>query len=279
MGRLTSHSAERSAARIRRELAAAETVVVSVPKAGRSWACYFLARYVAELTGDQLDLDLLSPNPALPAVAFVHEHIDVFEDEPAPVRLLNEDLLLRRRLVVLARDPRDSLVSWWHHKRAREGRPVPARLELFADCPTYGIERLSQSTALLLDLFDRHPGDKLLITYEGLIADPERGLTELLRFALNGRPADERCRRAALALSGFERMRQWERGLSTEDCAARYEDRFGPRFGGASDDAHFKVRRGKVGAFRSEMSHELQRHVASLPHTEALVIRLAGLVP
>ena len=250
---------------------------MSVPKAGRSWACYFLARYVAELTGDRLDLDLLSPNRALPPIAFVHEHIDVFEDEPAPVSLLNEDLLLRRRLVVLARDPRDSLVSWWHHKRAREGRPAPSRLELFADCPTYGIERLAQSTALLLDLFARHPADKLLITYEGLIAEPERGLTQLLRFALNGRPADERCRRAALALSSFERMRRWERELSPEDSAARYESRFGPRVRGASDDAHFKVRRGEVGAFRSEMSEELQRHVSRLPHTAAVVNRLAAL--
>jgi hypothetical protein len=268
---------ERQPARaIRQEMERAHVVGLSVPKAGRSWVCYFLARYGAERTGNPLDLDLLTGRE-LPPVAFVHEHLDVFQDVAGPGRLLNEDLLMRRRIIVLVRDPRDSLVSYWHHKRVRDQRPVPDRLEQFADCPVYGIERLAQGTGLLLDLYDRHPGDRLLVTYEDLVSDPARGLTRILRFVLAGAPVDDRARRAALAASRFEHMRDWERSLTREEARLRYRDRFGPRADAPSEDGHFKVRRGEVGGFVSEMSPRLRRHVASLPHTAALLERLAAI--
>jgi hypothetical protein len=103
---------QRCAATIREEIERAVTVALSFPKAGRSWVCFFLAQYLSARTGDPLDLDLLAPGRDLPPTVFLHEHIDVFEDVPGPPRLLNERLLLRRRLLVLVRDPRDSLVSY-----------------------------------------------------------------------------------------------------------------------------------------------------------------------
>jgi hypothetical protein len=258
---------------IRREIEDAHTVVLSFPKAGRSWLCYFLARYVAARTGERFDLDLVTTGRELPHVRFTHEHIDVFGDTVAPPRLLDESLLMRRRIVVLVRDPRDSLVSYWHQKRLRERRPVPPALELFADSPVYGIERVSRATSLLLDLHDAHPGDKLLVTYEALVADPARRLTEVLRFALDGRPLDRRCLDAALEASRFERMRSWERSLGAREARLVSAN----RFGGSGGDAAFKVRRGEPGAFATEMSPALQRHVARLPHTAALLRRLAAL--
>jgi hypothetical protein len=268
------HAANQRAARIRQEIEDADTVVLSPPKAGRSWVCYFLARYVAERAGAPFGLGLLADGREIPPVSFVHEHWDVFESAPAPARLLNEELLVQRRIVVLVRDPRDSLVSYWHHKRVREGRPVPARLELFADCPVHGIERISQATAILLDLCDTHPGDKLLVTYEDLVSEPAGRLREVLRFSLDGRPLDEQSFRTALEASRFESMRDWERRLSPEDARTRYDSRFGRRREGAVENAHFKVRRGEVGAFETEMSPELHRHVTRLPHTAALLKRL-----
>jgi hypothetical protein len=248
-------------------------VLLSFPKAGRSWVCYFLARYVAERRGGPLDLDLLAKGCEIPPIRFLHEYIDVFRDAPAPTRLLNEELLMQRRIIVLVRDPRDSLVSYWHHKRVRQRRPVPARLELFADCPVYGIERISEGTALLLDLYDRHPGEKLLTAYEELVCDPDRGLREILRFSLD----DQSCRKA-LAASSFERMREWERGLTPQEARDRFSDRFGAS-NGARANANFKVRRGGVGGFKTELSPELQRYVIHLPRTAALLERLAARAP
>lgn len=272
-------SALRLAARLRREVGTATTVGLSFPKAGRSWVCFFLARYVAELTGGPIDLDVLAAGGVIPPVQFVHEHIDVFENVAAPARLLNEDLLMRRRILVLVRDPRDSLVSYWHQKRLREQRPVAERLERFADCPVYGIERISQGTALLLDLYERHRGDRLLVTYESLVAEPARQLPRILRFASNGRRVEERAERVALEASRFDAMRKWERGLTPDEARTRYDGRFGRRQAGVVDDGHFKVRRGQAGAFRAEMSPQLRRHVQGLPHTRALLERLAELRP
>ena len=261
---------------IRRQIELATTVGLSCPKAGRSWVCFFLARYVAARTGRAIDLDLLS-GAVLPPLAFVHEHFDVFENEPGPARLLNEELLLRRRIVVLVRDPRDSLVSYWHQKRRREQRPVADRLDRFADCPVYGIERLSQGTALLLDLHDRHPGAKLLVSYERLVGDAGRGLCDILRFVLDGRPLDERACRIALAASRFEAMRAWERRLTPHEARTRFSNRFGPPRHGTLADEEFKVRRGEVGGFATEMPAALRGHVTTLPHTHALLERLASL--
>jgi hypothetical protein len=179
--------------------------------------------------------------------------------------------------MVLVRDPRDSLVSYWHHKRLRERRPVSDRLESFAHSPVYGIERISQGTALLLDLHERHRGDKLLLTYEGLVANPGRRLREVLRFALDGRPRDERACRIAMAASRFDAMRAWERRLTPLEARTRYSNRFGPRYDGARCDEEFKVRRGEVGGFGTEMSAELHRRLTALPHTSALLERLASI--
>ncbi len=266
----------RRAATIRDQIRGATTVALSFPKAGRSWVCFFLAQYLAERTGAPLDIDLLAPGRELPPIAFLHEHIDVFEDVTAPARLLNERLLLQRRLLVLVRDPRDTVVSYWYEKRVREARPVPARLEQFADSPVYGIERISQGTNLLLDLYDAHPGDRLLVSYERLIQDPADGLRSVLSFALDGRPVDELCFQKALAASSFQAMRDWERRLTRREARTRYADRFGPRQQGTLSDGHFKVRRGTVGGFRMEMSLELQRYVEGLPHTAALLNRRAA---
>lgn len=265
---------ERRAATIRAQIERATTVALSFPKAGRSWVCFFLAQYLAERTNAPLHLDLLAPGHELPPIAFLHEHIDVFEDIVAPPRLLNERLLLRRRLLVLVRDPRDSLVSYWYEKRVREARPVPARLEEFAESAVYGIERISEGTNLLLDLYEAHPGDRLLVSYERLSEDPADRLRRVLSFALAGQPVDEMCLRKALEASSFPAMRDWERRLTRRD-ATRYADRFGPRRDGLVTDGHFKVRRGTVGGFRTEMSPALQTYVAGLPRTAALLNRLA----
>lgn len=264
----------RPAAAIRDEIERAVTVGLSVPKAGRSWLCYFLARYVCGQMSGPVDLDLLTGRGELPPIAFLHEHIDVFEDVAAPPRLLNEGLLRRRRLLVLVRDPRDTVVSYWYQKRLRERRPVPDSLELFAACPVYGVERISQSTSLLLDLYEDHPGDRLLVSYEDLVREPVRSLTTVLRFALAGRPLDASRRRKALAASRLRNIRSWERNLSPREARGRYHGRFGPPAGGPLEDGHFKVRQGRVGAFREEMSPELQARVAALPHTATLLDRL-----
>ena len=266
---------EARAAVIRRQIERARTVGLSCPKAGRSWISYFLARYAAGVSGGPVDLDLLC-GVALPRLAFVHEHLDVFEDRRGPARLLNEDLLLRRRVLVVVRDPRDSVVSYWHHKRVRERLPVPKRLDRFVDSPVYGIERIAQGTALLLDLHECHRGPKLLVTYEGLVANPERGLFDILRFVLDGWPLDGGAFRAALAHSRFDAMRAWERRLTRREARARYADRFGPRRDGAAGEDEFKVRRGQVGGFETEMSAALHRRVATLPHTRAVLERLGS---
>jgi hypothetical protein len=275
LGRWEAHSADRRAAVIRSRIKRAETVLLSFPKAGRSWLRYFLAAYVANRTMQPLSLNL-ADGSELPPLEVTHDHIEVFQNAPARARLINEDLLKRRRVVVLVRDPRDSLVSYWHQKRDREQRPVPDRLDVFADCQVYGIERISRCTALLLDFHHRHPGESLLVRYEDVVDRPVSELTRVLRFVAGPNRVDENALRAALEQSSFAAMRKWERQLTREEAREQYGDRFGSRAREGEEDSHFKVRRGVVESHRSELPDALRHHVERLPHTRNLLERLAS---
>jgi hypothetical protein len=264
------HWARQRSERIRLRIDRADVVVLTYPKAGRTWVRYFLARYFAAANGQPLTLDLRQGDPA---VEFSHDYFEVFQNAPGRPHLLNEDLLRARRIVVIARDPRDTLVSFRYRKRYREARAALESLDVFADSPVYGIERQAEFVNLLIDLHDSHPGDKLLVTYEDLNADPVNGLRRVLEFVLGDRPIREPAFQEALAAAGFEEMQTWERTLSTDAAESEFAQRRGPQRDDP-DPRAMKVRRGVVGGFADEMSPELLRRVGQAPHTKHLIERL-----
>jgi len=236
---------------------------------------YFLAAYLSRRTGDPLEIDTETWPPGR-RVVFTHDFFDVYQDADEPVRVLFAAELAAKPLVLLVRDPRDVAVSYYYHKRFRQGVHLPSLAECVLS-GRYGIERQSRYVLQLLDFFGPERPGRLLLTYEGLMADRERALAPLVRF-LFGEPADPAVMEHALAASTFAAMRELDQRLTRSgeflgECLGLPERHEARR----RDERALKVRSGRVGGHRRELDLLTRLRVALLPQTRRLCARLRKL--
>ena len=152
----------------------------------------------------------------------------------------------RRPIVFLHREPRDTLISYFHHCRRRgvwEGD-----LATFIRDPRNGLERI---LAFNLGWMEAHArfADFMAVAYEELRADPQGELCRIVRF-LRCSLVRERDIAAAVVDNSFERMKEREQSGELHE---RFGDRFTP--GGGSDESMI-VRRGAVGGHAHELTAE-----------------------
>jgi Sulfotransferase domain len=218
-----------TAARVRRrrqrQWDRAHTCVVSFPKSGRTWLHVMLARLAL---GAQVPFAL-----DVPGVLFTHDDAD------KPALPLRDDFqrYADRKVVLLVRDPRDILVSYFAH-RTRRDRTYDGTLSAFVREPGYGAERIMA----FLAAWWRHrtvPRDFLLMRYEDLHAEPCKELERLARFLRL--PDGQAEIQDAAAFAAFDRMAQMERAGAFSDKRLRAAD--------AADQESYKVRRGEVGGW------------------------------
>ena len=149
----------------------------------------------------------------------------------------------RRRIVFLHRDPRDVLVSYFHHCR-RKG-VWDGDLASFLRDPKNGFERI---LAFNLGWLEARAdfADFIVVGYEDLRADPGPGLMQIVKFMRCGlaRASDIDF---AIANNTFKNMKKREQ---SGELHARFGDRFTP--GGSSDDRMI-VRRGVIGGHSDEL--------------------------
>ncbi len=151
------------------------------------------------------------------------------------------------RIVLLHRDPRDTVVSGYYQVDRRKGG-YPGTISEFIRDPRHGIEKIVRYNAMWQALAAQR-GSMLVLAYEDLRADPHAGLSRVLGF-LN-QPADQSAVAETIGNNTFERMQARER-------AGHYQKQYGgalaPR--NLADPDSFKVRRGMVGGFRNELTAE-----------------------
>jgi hypothetical protein len=223
-----------TAARVRRrrqrQWDRAHTCVVSFPKSGRTWLHVMLAR-LAHGARAPFVLDV-------PGVLFTHDDAD----KPGLPLRTDFGRYAGRKVVLLVRDPRDVLVSYFAH-RTRRDRTYAGTLSAFVREPGYGAERIAD----FLAAWWRHrtvPRSFLLVRYEDLHADPRKELERLARFA--GLPHGDAELEEAAAFGGFDRMVEMERAGAIDDKRLRAAD--------PADPDSYKVRRGAVGGWTAALS-------------------------
>jgi hypothetical protein len=193
-------------------LRARGVVVVSTPKSGRTWLRYML---------DRLGLH----------VQYTHAfgRLEVPKDLPP-------------RLILLHRDPRDTVVSaWYQHCKRR--RDYSGDLSSFLRDPALGIEQ-----RILFNLFwaeQAFARGGCVISYEALHADTATELARVARF-VGGCDPDPACITAAVESGAFEQMRALE---ASGVGAALYGNALRPV--DPSDPESYKTREGKVGGWVS----------------------------
>jgi len=219
----------------------ADVVVLSFPKAGRTWLRMMLGRALSEHFGAP-DVDLLNihrmgdPELGIPRILVKHDenpHLKV------PAELVTDKSEYRGlRVVYLVRDLRDLAVSNHFEFTHRRGQT------------DLGISAYLRSRRGSIDTMLRHyniwaanrhvPAAFHLVRYEDLHQDPEGCLRVLLAFAgVNG--VSRETLRDSVEFASFSNMRRME----TEDALGhRWLRAVDP------DDLNsYKTRRGKVGGY------------------------------
>jgi hypothetical protein len=223
----------------------ADAVIVSYPKSGRTFVRAMLARlYQREFGIDErqlLEFSMLRRESRLvPRVLFTHapdaiEHPDEFK--------IAQSGYGTRRLILLARHPADTAVSRYYHLKHRSRDRARLRLgeqplETFV-CGESGFP----SIVAYLNLFAAVPG-VIILRYEDFIANPDGSLGELA--AAIGLDVEREDIEDAVEFGRLANLKNREReGYFTSGRLRRMR---------GDDENSGKVRRGRPGGYRTELS-------------------------
>jgi hypothetical protein len=224
-----------------------DVYIVSYPKCGRTWLRYLLQNYFAA-TGTPVrhfrDSSVQAPEGG-PVIKFEH---DLGNWVPAPSKLsslaFNATKYKDSKVIFLVRDPRDTLVSSWFHLTFRE-QVYRRSLSEFIRDDVLGISKVVAFTNMWIS-HRQVPESFLLLTYEQFHRDAVSHFRTMLEFA--GLPADRLATEKAVQESSFRKMQ------SSEKEGKLREPWMKP--GSRNSEKSLKVRRGKVGSYRNELSDE-----------------------
>ena len=226
---------------------AADAFVVSIQKSGRTWVRVFLTAYLAER-------GRAHPALAIPRLVYTHDLWEHAAKERRGERLRGKWLIPRaaalgKPILLVARDPRDVMVSLFFHLQKRSATfqgDLPALLRH----PVFSVERVVAIMNRWLDEWRDHPRLHLL-RYEDARRDPEAVFAGALRFLLPDGPLDTGALRRAVEIASFENMRRLESGdtraAGSELVGDLHKEALRPK--DADDPDSYKVRRGKVGGY------------------------------
>ena len=245
---------------------AADAFVVSIQKSGRTWVRVFLAAYFAELGARPSAL-------AAPRLVYTHDLWEHGTKERAGERLRGKWLIpradaARKPVLLVARDPRDVMVSLFFHLQKRS-RSYAGDLPTLLRHPVYGVHSVVAIMNRWLREWDR-PGHLHLLRYEDARADPAAAFAGAVRFLQPEVEPDAAALARAVEIASFDNMRRLESGdrqaSGVELVTNLQEEALRPYDAGDADS--YKVRRGKVGGYVDYLGAEdvafLNREVAVL---------------
>jgi hypothetical protein len=232
-----------------RELSGGDAIVVSIPKSGRTWVRTFLCAYFCKRYGQPFSLQPeQSGDVRIPRIVYSHDRFEqrTKADRWGALRgkyFIPPAELRRAKIVLLARDPRDTFVS--HYVQlTRRTRETPDQLkqkeigEVLRD-RRHGIASMIEIMNGWLDEWSGKP-NFLLLRYEDLQNAPEENFRALLKFFGEQEP-DAEAFAHALEFSRFGNMKKMEASGAFASKILQATD--------VGDPESFKVRRGKVGGF------------------------------
>lgn len=163
-----------------------DVYVVSFPKSGRTWLRVMLAKALSIHFGLPYDepidpQEVVSPLAFhLPYVVFVHDGSDRSRHEYERCASARRRIYRGKKVVLLVRDPRDVVVSWYFHRTRRFDEPW-ALPEFIRDVD-FGIDRVIDFMNDWLDLSTQLAMTRMLLRYEDLCHDTAAQLERLLHF-------------------------------------------------------------------------------------------------
>ncbi len=224
-------------------------ICISYPKSGRTWLRMIL---------NTLNIDL------------EYSHFDTGADRKSWGKKfdgLEFPFVQREKIIFLHRDPRDVVVSMFYEFTKRQlpvldpvqrekykikGLLPPLDLAEFVRSPRFGIEK-----TIVFNIACKNSLNAFVLTYENMMANSFESISSLLDYLGASRTHDEID--SAVKENDFKSMRKRE---ETGDIPVNMVGRLGPT--DPSDINSYKVRKGVVGGWVSEMDTETQIYVAEI---------------
>lgn len=245
---LRSWFAERRRAnRKLRKLKAADVVIISHAKSGRTWLRAMISHLYHQKYGlpqsELVDFDsFLNLNVDIPKILFTHVLNEPREFNEAMARKLREGL----KGILLARDPRDVAVSYYYHHAKRSKPAVRERLGIpddVAAVPLFDF-MMNESYGLpnIVDFLNRWGRDfagyphALVVKYEDLHANPDQTLRRVMAL-IGGDFSDEEIA-GAVQFASFNALKEKESTNFFDSGRLQARDQ--------DDPDSYKVRKGKV---------------------------------
>jgi len=241
-----------------RRYSRADVFIVSIPKSGRTWLRVFLHAYFSAVNRSEFTLDakeFFARCAGAPRFVFTHDAWAYLNGRRVRDRITGKPLIPRRaarekRVLMLARDPRDVMVSLFFQlsKRVhRYGGDLPEMIRHKG----VGIHRIVAVMNGWLGEWGGS-GSFKLVRYEDCRHRPEESFREILKF-IGCREVDESALAHAIEFSSFENMKALEASGGIQN------KKIGPA--NERDPESFKVRRGLVGGFTEYLAAEDIRYV------------------
>ena len=240
-----------------------KTILVSYPKSGRTWVRYFLARYIEKRDGAPFHDNLPAPD----WLCVTHDYFSSDDQMTCRKPYVLLKCLPRPEdhpIIWLIRDPRDVLVSWYYHNKYRH--PIfKGTIDEFVDDGRFGIERQCTWLKKMAWFMDDHRNRKMTLKYEAIHFDPAEQFGLLVTFLFGS--IDYDAFHYALNAARFKSMQAFEGNMIGPQPIATSV--MGPRNGTQQTEPEFKVRRGKVGGYREELSSDTLARIGEMDAVKA----------
>jgi len=223
-----------------------QVYIVSYAKCGRTWLHLMLGKAICAQFGvpekQMLRAHRFTTRAGLRRTTFTHARSLPSYDG--------------KHILLLVRDPRDVIVSHYYDAGLRRGNFSGTLTEFICD-EKYGIHRIVDYYRTWSEL-GKQADSLTVMTYEQMRADPATVLTATLRLIGVADP-DAHVVADTVAFTSFANMKRMEARDTLGNAALRPKD--------VHDARTFKVRRGRVGGYRDELSAEdigyLERVIAT----------------
>ncbi len=232
-----------------------DAFIVSIQKSGRTWVRVFLTAYFSEWQKRNFSVAAQpAAAAAVPVLCYTHDLWEHKAKERLGERLRGKWLIPRveaehKPILLVARDPRDVMVSLFFHLKKRTGTFKGDISELLRH-PVFGAERVVIIMNRWLEEWSGHARFHLL-RYEDATSDPLETFAGAIRFLLPTVALDHQALGRAVEISSFENMRRLEVGgqdaEGTELVVGLNQEVLKPK--NYADPESYKVRRGKVGGY------------------------------
>jgi hypothetical protein len=234
------------------DLAEADVALVSFPKSGRTFVRAMLARlYQLQFGIDERELlefaTLRQAPREVPRLLFTHDG-DAMR-RPSEIRL-DKRIYAGKKVVLLVRHPGDIVVSRYHHLKHRSEDRARQRLaEQPLDAFVWTEQGGIPAIVTFLNQWAAHARERSGIAisrYEDFLSDPQPTLRTLAGFI--GLDHGDAAIAEAVECARFDNLKEKER--------EGYYSSSRLRPAAAGDESSFKVRSGKAGGFRTELSED-----------------------